>query len=65
LGIKIKSITTKQYKEYKTTYHNKNYFKMKQTPLQRIKRVINFYYKRGVNSERINQLYFKILHKKV
>jgi hypothetical protein len=38
---------------------------MKQTPLQRIKRVINFYYKRGVNSERINQLYFKILHKKV
>ena len=38
---------------------------MKQTPLQRIKRVINFYYKRGVNSERINKLYFKILHKKV
>jgi hypothetical protein len=34
---------------------------MKQTPLQRIKRVINFYYKRGVNSERINTLYKKIL----
>jgi len=38
---------------------------MKQTPLQRIKRVINFYYKSGHNSEKINQLYFKILHKKV
>ena len=35
---------------------------MKQTPLQRIKRVINFYYKRGVNSERINTLYKKILN---
>lgn len=34
---------------------------MKQTPLQRIKRVINFYYKRGINSERINTLYKKIL----
>jgi hypothetical protein len=38
---------------------------MKQSPLQRIKRVINFYYKRGVNSERINQLYFKILKEKL
>jgi hypothetical protein len=35
--------------------------KMKQTPLQRIKRVINFYYKRGCNKESVNQLYFKIL----
>ena len=34
---------------------------MKQTPLQRIRRVINFYYKRGVNSERTNTLYKKIL----
>jgi hypothetical protein len=34
---------------------------MKQTPLQRIKRVINFYYKRGVNSERVNNIYKKIL----
>ena len=38
---------------------------MKQTPLQRIKRVMNFYYKRGCNKESVNQLYFKILHKKV
>ncbi len=34
---------------------------MKQTPLQRIKRVINFYYKRGCNKESVNSLYFKIL----
>jgi hypothetical protein len=34
---------------------------MKQSPLQRIKRVMNFYYKKGVNSERINKLYYKIL----
>ena len=34
---------------------------MKQTPLQRIKRVINFYYKRGVNKESVNELYKKIL----
>jgi len=34
---------------------------MKQTALQRIKRVMNFYYKRGHNSERINTLYKKIL----
>jgi hypothetical protein len=34
---------------------------MNQTPLQRIKRVMKFYYNRGVNSERINNLYKKIL----
>ena len=34
---------------------------MKQTALQRIKRVINFYYKRGVNKESVNELYKKIL----
>ena len=34
---------------------------MKQTPLQRIKRVMDYYIKRGVNSERINTLYKKIL----
>jgi hypothetical protein len=34
---------------------------MKQTDLQRIKRVINFYYKRGTNKESINELYKKIL----
>jgi hypothetical protein len=35
--------------------------KTKLTALQRINRVMNFYYKRGVNSERINTLYKKIL----
>ena len=35
---------------------------MKQTPLQRIRRVINFYYKRGVNKESVNELYKKILN---
>lgn len=35
---------------------------MKQTPLQRIIRVINFYYKRGVNKESVNELYKKILN---
>jgi transcription initiation factor TFIIIB Brf1 subunit/transcription initiation factor TFIIB len=34
---------------------------MKQTPIQRIKRVINFYYKRGCNKESVNELYKKIL----
>ena len=34
---------------------------MKQTPLQRIKRVMDYYIKRGHNSERINTLYKKIL----
>ena len=34
----------------------------KQSELTRIKRVINFYYKRGVNSERVNNLYIKILY---
>lgn len=33
------------------------YFK----PLTRIKKVIQFYYNRGVNSERVNSLYYKIL----
>jgi len=34
------------------------------TPLTRIRRVMNFYYKRGVNSERVNDLYKKILSDK-
>ncbi len=38
---------------------------MKQSNLQRIKRVINFYYKRGCNKESVNQLYFKILKNKL
>lgn len=33
---------------------------MKQTPLQRIKRVMNFY-KRGCNKESVNEIYKKIL----
>jgi len=32
-----------------------------QTPYQRIKKVINFYYSRGVNSERVNELHRKII----
>ena len=31
------------------------------TPLQRITIVLDFYLERGINSERINSLYFKIL----
>jgi hypothetical protein len=34
---------------------------MKQTPLQRIQRIINFYYKRGCNKESVNTIYKKIL----
>lgn len=36
---------------------SKKHFK----PITRIRKVMEFYYKRGVNSERINKLYFKIL----
>lgn len=31
------------------------------TPLQRILKVINFYHERGINSERVNNVYRKIL----
>jgi predicted Ser/Thr protein kinase len=45
-----------------------NYMKLKagykQTPLQRIQRVINFYYKRGCNKESVNRIYYKILKDK-
>jgi hypothetical protein len=37
---------------------------VKQSPLQRIKRIIDFYYKRGCNKESVNELYFKILDEK-
>lgn len=37
---------------------------MKQSPLQRIQRVMNYYYKMGHNSERINLIYKKILNQK-
>ena len=33
----------------------------KQSQLQRIQRVINFYYKRGCNKESVNTIYKKIL----
>jgi hypothetical protein len=36
---------------------NKKHFK----PSTRIKKVLQFYYNRGVNSERINSLYHKIM----
>lgn len=35
--------------------------KPKQSELQRILRVINFYYKRGCNKESVNTIYKKIL----
>ena len=38
--------------------------KQKQSDLQRIKRVMNFYYNRGCNKESINYLYRKILVKR-
>ena len=45
-----------------------NYMKLKagykQTPLQRIQRVMNFYYKRVCNKESVNTLYKKILKEK-
>lgn len=34
---------------------------MKQTPLQRIKRIMTFYYQRGCNKESVNLIYYKIL----
>jgi hypothetical protein len=38
--------------------------KQKQSDLQRIKRVMNFYYNRGCNKESVNRLYYKILKDK-
>ena len=37
---------------------------IKQSPLQRVKRIIDFYYKRGCNKESVNKIYHKILEKK-
>jgi hypothetical protein len=34
---------------------------MSQTPLQRINRILAFYYKRGVNKESVNKVYRNIL----
>ena len=39
--------------------------KSNQTPLQRIKRVMNFYYNRGINKESVNELYRKIFNNKI
>lgn len=36
----------------------------KQSHLQRIQRIMNFYLKRGVNKERINEIYKKIINNK-
>jgi hypothetical protein len=33
----------------------------KQSPLQRIKRVMDFYYKQGANKESVNNVYKKII----
>lgn len=32
---------------------------------KRIKKVMNFYYNRGVNSERVNEVYRKIINQKI
>jgi hypothetical protein len=38
---------------------------MSQTPYQRIKRVMQFYYKRGQNRENVNEVYRNIIKKKL
>lgn len=35
-----------------------------QSNLQRIQRVLNYYYKRGVNRESVNKVYHKIINDK-
>lgn len=39
--------------------------KAKQTALQRIQRIIKFNYNRGLNSERVNTVYRKIIKQKL
>lgn len=34
------------------------------SPKQRILIVMNYYYRRGYNSERVNKVYFKIINKR-
>jgi hypothetical protein len=36
----------------------------KQSPYQRMKRVIDFYYKRGCNKESVNRIYKQVLKEK-
>lgn len=38
--------------------------KVKQSPLQRIQRVMKFYYSRGQNRENVNEVYRKIIKTK-
>ena len=38
--------------------------KNKQTPLQRINRIMKFNYNRGLNSERVNEVYRKVINLK-
>lgn len=38
--------------------------KSTQSPIQRIKRIMDFYYKRGQNREFVNQVYKNILKQK-
>ena len=38
--------------------------KKKQSPLQRIRRIMDFYYNRGQNREFVNEVYRNILKKK-
>ena len=38
---------------------------MSSSNYQRIKKVMNFYYNRGICSERVNNVYFKILKQKL
>jgi hypothetical protein len=37
---------------------------MTMSNLQRIQRIMNFYYKRGCNKESVNKLYYKIIKDK-
>lgn len=37
---------------------------MKQSPLQRIIKVMNYYYRQGANKESVNSVYKNILNKK-
>jgi hypothetical protein len=38
---------------------------MKQSNYQRIKRIMNFYYQRGQNREKVNEIYRKIIKDKL
>jgi len=57
--------------KYKTIRENKVMInppdeikRFKQSPLQRILRVMKFYYNRGINSERVNIVYRNIIKNK-